>query len=179
MSKNINSRKVILGCRFSYLNCFEPHSINGDDPRYGLCAIVPKSDEKTISEINKAIEVAKKESIAKWGFTPENIKTPLRDGDVDFTDNEVYKSCYFFNANSKDAPQVVNCKVQPILDKNEIYSGCYGRISVTFYGYHVDGVYGIAAGLGNIQKIKDGKKLTNRVDAVDEFDMVEAEDFSW
>lgn len=179
MNKNINLRKVILPCRFSYLHCFEPHSINGDDPRYGLCAIVPKSDEKTISEINKAIEVAKKEAIVKWGLTPENIKTPLRDGDVDFLDNEVYKGCYFFNTNTKEAPQVVDAKVEPILDKNEIYSGCYGRISVTFYGYYIDNVYGIAAGLGNIQKIKDGEKLNNRMDAVDEFDVVEEYSLLW
>ncbi|MEG0237877.1 MAG: DUF2815 family protein [Romboutsia sp.] len=176
MSKNTNSRKVIVSCRFSYLHCHEPHSINGDDPRYGLCAIVPKSDEKTIVEIIKAIDAAKKEAILKWGLTPENIKTPLRDGEVDFPDNEVYNGCYFFNANSKEAPQVVNAKVQPILDKKEIYSGCYGRISVTFYGYYVDNVYGIAAGLGNIQKIKDGEKLSNRVDAADEFEVIEDED---
>lgn len=176
MNKNTNLRKVIVPCRFSYLNCFEPHSVNGDDPRYGLCAIVPKTDEKTIDKINQAIEAAKKEAIVKWGLTPENIKTPLRDGDVDFPDNEVYNGCYFFNANSKEAPQVVDAKVQPILDKKEIYSGCYGRISVTFYGYFVDGVYGIAGGLGNLQKIKDGERLSNRMDATEEFDVVEEEE---
>lgn len=177
MSKNL--RKVIVPCRFSYLNCFEPHSINGDEPRYGLCAIVPKSDDKTLNEIKKAIEVAKKEAIVKWGLAPKNIKIPLRDGDVDFVDNEVYKDTYFFNANSKEAPQVVDANVQPIFDNKEIYSGCYGRISVTFYGYYRDDVYGIAAGLGNIQKIRDGEILSNRADAVDEFDVVGEDDFLW
>lgn len=96
---------------------------------------------------------------------------------MDFPNNEVYKGCYFFNANSKDAPQVVNGKVQPITNRKEIYSGCYGRISVVLYSYFVDGVYGIAAGLGNIQKVRDGEKLSLRMDAVDEFDVVEEEDF--
>lgn len=173
MSKNTNLKKVIVSCRFAYLHAFKPHSVNGDDPRYGLCAIVPKSDVKTIAAIEKAIEYAKKEAILKWGHTPENIKTPLRDGDVEFPNDEIYKASYFFNANSKDAPQVVNAKVQPILDEREVYSGCYGRISVTFYNYFVDGVYGIAAGLGNIQKVRDGEKLSGRMDAIDEFDVIE------
>lgn len=173
---NKNLRKVIVPCRFAYLHCFEPHSINGEEARYSLCAIIEKTDLDTISAIEEAIEVAKKEAIVKWQHIPDNIKTPLRDGEVDFPENEVYKGTYFFNARSIEPPQVVNAKVQPILDRKEVYSGCYGRISVTFYGYHVDGVYGIAAGLGNIQKIKDGEVLTTRMDAVDEFEVVEEEE---
>ncbi|MEG1059799.1 MAG: DUF2815 family protein [Terrisporobacter sp.] len=173
MSKKTNLNKVIVPCRFSYLHCFEPHSINGDEPRYGLCAIVPKSEVKTLEAIEKAIEHAKQEAIIKWGYIPDYIKTPLRDGEMDFPDNEVYEGCYFFNARSVDAPQVVNAKVQPILDRKEVYSGCYGRISVTFYSYCINSVYGIAAGLGNIQKIKDGEVISNRVDAAEEFGIVE------
>ena len=55
---------------------------------------------------------------------------------------------YFFNANSRQAPQVVDKNVQPILDQSEVYSGCYGRISVNFYGFNNNGNRGIAAGLG-------------------------------
>ncbi|WP_278600881.1 ssDNA-binding protein, partial [Clostridium tertium] len=78
---------------------------------------------------------------------------------------------------SRQAPQVVDSKVEPILDQSEVYSGCYGRISVTFYGYNSNGNRGIAAGLGNIQKIKDGEPLGGRVSAVNEFGTVEDEDF--
>ena len=47
--------------------------------------------------------------------------------------------------NSKQAPQVVDKNVQPILDQSEVYSGCYGRISVNFYGFSTNGNKGIAA----------------------------------
>lgn len=175
---NQNNTKVIVPCRFSYLHCWEPDSVNGGDPKYSVSAIVPKSDTKTINAIKAAIEQAKKDSVSKWGGkVPANLKLPLRDGDIDRPDDEAYAGCYFFNANSRLAPQVVDSKVQPILDQSEVYSGCYGKISVTFYGYNSNGNRGIAAGLGNIQKLKDGESLGGRTSAADDFQTEDDEDF--
>lgn len=175
---NQNNTKVIVPCRFSYLHCWEPDSVNGGDPKYSVSAIIPKSDTKTVNAIKTAIEQAKKDSVSKWGGkVPANLKLPLRDGDIDRPDDEAYAGCYFFNANSRQAPQVVDSKVQPILDQSEVYSGCYGKISVTFYGYNSNGNRGIAAGLGNIQKLKDGESLGGRTSAVDDFQTEDDEDF--
>ena len=175
---NQNNTKVIVPCRFSYLHCWEPDSVNGGDPKYSVSAILPKSDTKTVNAIKAAIEQAKKDSVSKWGGkVPTNLKLPLRDGDIDRPDDEAYAGCYFFNANSRQAPQVVDSKVQPILDQSEVYSGCYGKISVTFYGYNSNGNRGIAAGLGNIQKLKDGESLGGRTSAADDFQTEDDEDF--
>lgn len=175
---NQNNTKVIVPCRFSYLHCWEPDSVNGGDPKYSVSAIIPKSDTKTVNAIKAAIEQAKKDSVSKWGGkVPANLKLPLRDGDIDRPDDEAYAGCYFFNANSRQAPQVVDSKVQPILDQSEVYSGCYGKISVIFYGYNSNGNRGIAAGLGNIQKLKDGESLGGRTSAADDFQTEEDEDF--
>ena len=178
MSKKMNPTKVIVPCRFSYLHCWEPDSVNGGDPKYSVSAIIPKSDTKTINAIKAAVEQAKKDSISKWGGKiPTNLKLPLRDGDIDRPDDEAYANSYFFNANSRQAPQVVDSHVQPILDQNEVYSGCYGKISVTFYGYNSNGNRGIAAGLGNIQKLRDGESLGGRTTAAEDFETEEDEDF--
>lgn len=175
---NQNNTKVIVPCRFSYLHCWEPDSVNGGDPKYSVSAIVSKKDTATVNAIKAAIEQAKKDSVSKWGGkVPANLKLPLRDGDIDRPDDEAYAGCYFFNANSRQAPQVVDSKVQPILDQSEVYSGCYGKISVTFYGYNSNGNRGIAAGLGNIQKLKDGESLGGRTSAVDDFQTEDDEDF--
>ena len=175
---NNNTTKVIVPCRFSYLHCWEPDSVNGGAPKYSVSAIIPKSDTKTINAIKAAIEQAKKDSVSKWGGkVPANLKLPLRDGDIDRPDDEAYAGCYFFNANSRQAPQVVDAKVQPILDQSEVYSGCYGKISVTFYGYNSNGNRGIAAGLGNIQKLRDGESLGGRSNAADDFQTEDDEDF--
>ena len=175
---NQNNTKVIVPCRFSYLHCWEPDSVNGGDPKYSVSAIVSKKDTATVNAIKAAIEQAKKDSVSKWGGkVPANLKLPLRDGDIDRPDDEAYAGCYFFNANSRQAPQVVDSKVQPILDQSEVYSGCYGKISLTFYGYNSNGNRGIAAGLGNIQKLKDGESLGGRTSAADDFQTEDDEDF--
>ena len=176
MKKNPN--KVIIPCRFSYLHCWEPDSINGSEPKYSVSAIIPKSDTATINAIKVAIENAKKESMSKWGGKiPPNLKLPLRDGDIDRPEDEAYANSFFLNANSRQAPQVVDRHVQPVLDQNEVYSGCYGAISVTFYGYNSNGNRGIAAGLGNIQKLRDGEPLGGRTNAADDFESVDDDDF--
>ena len=173
----VQNTKVIVPCRLSYAHIWEPDSVNGSEPKYSVSCIIDKDDKDTISKIQKAIELAKEEGKGKWGGKiPANLKTPLRDGDIDRPEDEAYAGCMFLNANSRQAPQVVDKQVQPDLDQSEVYSGCYGRVSVTFYAYNSNGNKGVAAGLGNVQKLKDGEPLGSRVNAKDEFDAVEAED---
>ena len=108
---NINTTKVIVPCRFSYLHCWEPDSVNGGDPKYSVSAIVDKKDTKTVNAIKAAIEQAKKDSVSKWGGkVPANLKLPLRDGDIDRPDDEAYAGSYFFNANSRQAPSSADKK---------------------------------------------------------------------
>lgn len=173
----VQNTKVIVSCRLSYAHIWEPDSVNGSEPKYSVSCIIDKDDKDTIVKLQKAIELAKEEGKGKWGGKiPANLKTPLRDGDIDRPEDEAYSGAMFLNANSRQAPQVVDKKVQPILDQSEVYSGCYGRVSVTFYAYNSNGNKGIAAGLGNVQKLRDGEPLGSRANAKDEFDAVEAED---
>ncbi|MFA9398374.1 MAG: DUF2815 family protein [Clostridiaceae bacterium] len=170
--------KVVAPGRFSYANVWEPKSINGSDPKYSISLIIPKSDKKTVAAIKRAIEEAKKEGIVKFGGkVPANLKTPLRDSDIDRLDDPSYANSYFINANSKNAPQIVDAKVQPIIDRSEVYSGCYGKVSVTFYAFNINGNRGIAAGLGNVQKLKDGEPLGGSSRAEDDFEIEDDDDF--
>ena len=165
------SNKVITGkVRFSYANVFEPKSINGSDPKYSVSLIIPKEDKATIDKIKAAIEVAKKEGISKLGGKiPANLKTPLRDGDIDRPDDPAYANSYFVNANSTIRPGIVDANLQPIIDSTEFYSGCYGRASIVFYAYNANGNKGIACGLQNLQKLEDGEPLGGRSRAEDDF----------
>jgi hypothetical protein len=170
--------KVVVPGRLSYVNVWEPKSINGSDPKYSVSIIIPKTDKKTVNSIMKAVEAAKQEGAVKFGGKiPANLKTPLRDGDIDRPDDPNYEGCYFINANSKDAPQVVDGKVQPILDRSEVYSGCYGKVSLNLYAFNVNGNRGIAAGLGNVQKLKDGEPLGGKSRAEDDFEIEADDDF--
>ncbi len=173
MSANHNNpTKVVTGVvRLSYANIWEPASINGSNPKYSVSLIIPKTDTKTIDAINAAVDAAIKDGATKFGGKIPNkaaLKLPLRDGDLE-RDDEAYKGAYFVNANSTTAPQIVDRSVQPILDRAEVYSGCYARVSVNFYAFNSNGNRGIACGLGNIQKVRDGEPLGGRSSAADDF----------
>lgn len=180
MTTKKSATKVVTGIvRLSYANVWEPVSINGSNPKYSVSLIIPKDDKKTIEAINAAVDAAIQEGVAKFGGKVPNkaaLKLPLRDGDIE-RDDEAYKGAYFVNANSTTAPQIVDRSVQPILDRSEVYSGCYARVSVNFYAFNSNGNRGIACGLGNIQKVKDGEPLGGKSSAVDDFDTDLDDDF--
>ena len=180
MANKENSTKVVTGVvRLSYANVWEPASINGSKPKYSVSLIIPKDDKATVDAINRAVENAIKDGAAKFGgkIPPRgSLKLPLRDGDAE-RDDEAYKGSYFVNANSTTAPQIVDRQVQPILDRGEIYSGCFARVSVNFYAFNSNGNRGIACGLGNIQKIRDGEPLGGKTSAADDFATDPDDDF--
>ena len=176
--KNFSATKMVIPCRISFANIWEPKAINGGDEKYSVSCLIPKSDKKTIARIQKAVEAAKEDGkTRKWsGKIPPNLKLPLRDGDIDRPDDENYEDCYFLNASSKDAPQVVDRKVNPVLDPMMVYSGCYCNVSVNFYAFNANGNRGVAAGLGNIQFVRDGERLSGKASADADFDALEDDD---
>lgn len=169
----INPTKVVTSVvRLSYANVWEPKSINGGAEKYSVSLIIPKSDTKTLTAIQKAIDVAIEEGRGKFGGKIPNksaLKLPLRDGDIDRPDDEAYANCYFVNANSSTAPEIVDKARDPILNRSEVYSGVYARVSINFYAFNSNGNRGIACGLGNIQKVRDGEPLGGKTSAADDF----------
>ena len=177
-TKNTPVTKVIIPCRISFANIFAPKAINGGDEKYSVSCVIPKSDKATLMNIHKAVEAAKEDGkVRKWnGKIPPNLKLPLRDGDIDRPDDETYQDCMFVNATSKDAPGIVDRRVQPVTDPMMVYSGCYCNVSVNFYAFNANGNRGVAAGLSNIQFVRDGERLSGRVSAEAEFDALEEDD---
>ena len=184
MAKFANPTKVITGIktRWSYANVWEPKSINGGAPKYSVSLIIPKSDVKTVTALKNAIQSAYDEGQSKLKGSSKSvpslssIKNPLRDGDLERSDDETYKDSYFINANSATAPGIVDAARQPILEHSEVYSGVYGRASINLYAFNSNGNKGIACGLNNLQKISDGEPLGGKTRAEDDF-ADEDEDF--
>lgn len=185
MSKFNNPTKVITGpeTRWSYANVWDAKSINGGAPKFSVSLIIPKSDTKTVEKIKAAIQAAYEEGQSKLKGNGKSvpalsvIKTPLRDGDTERLDDPAYTGCYFINANSSAAPGIVDADRQPILDRSEAYSGVYGRASISLYAFNSNGNRGIACGLNNLQKIKDGEPLGGKSRAEDDFATEEDDDF--
>ena len=179
---NISNRtKVITGVntRLSYFHGWEPVSVNGGAEKYSVSVLIPKNDKETINAINAAIDAAIEEGISKFGGKKPNkaaIKLPLRDGDTE-RDDEAYKGHFFINANSNTPPQIVDRSVKPILDRGEVYSGCFARVSLNFFAFNSNGSKGVACGLGNIQKVRDGEPLGGKSKAEDDFSTIDDEEF--
>ncbi len=152
MSKNVkmtNPMKVITGpnTRWSYANVWEPKSINGDTPKYSVSLIIPKSDTKTVAKIEAAIEAAYREGESK------------------------------LKGNAASAPGIVDADRNPILTRSEVYSGVYGRASISFYAFNSSGNKGIACDLNNLQKIRDGEPLGGKASAESDFATDDDDDF--
>lgn len=176
--------KVVTGpkTRMSYVNVFDPKSINGSAPKYSVSLIIPKDDKTTLDKIKEAIKAAYKDGEVKLrdknGKVPplSALKIPLRDGDLEKPDDKAYENAFFINAKSDTAPGIVDAHLNRIMDKEEFYSGVYGRASITFYAYNSNGNKGIACGLNNLQKLKDGEPLGGRTRPEDDFSIEEDTD---
>lgn len=168
--------------RFSYCHLFAPYANNpGQEPKYSMMVLVDKKDKKTIEKIKAAIEEAKlRGKTEKWGGkVPANLKTPLRDGDEEHPGEEPYVGKLFFNCSAKQRPGVVDENINPIIDPEEVYSGCYGRVNVAFYPYDASGNRGVAAGLNHVQKLADGERLGGGVSVESAFAEADDSEESW
>ena len=175
---NQNPQHVVTGrARLSYVHLFTPRANKpGDEPKYSVTILLPKSDIATKQRIDAAMQAAVQAGISsRWnGVRPPHVASPVHDGDgvrpsdgMPFSDE--CKGHWVFTASSKQAPQVVDTHLNPIIQQTEIYSGIYARVSVGFFPYYNNGKKGIGCGLRNVQKLEDGEPLGGRTNAADDF----------
>lgn len=160
MARQLKTTEVRVPCRISYAHLIETDK----NDNFSCSLLIPKDDTKTLTAINKAIEAAiidgkSKLANKECAINKKMLKLPLRDADEEGHTSSDYQGMMFFNAKSKRRPQIVDRHKEGIFDADEIYSGCYCNVMVNFYAFAVEGNKGIAAGLGNVQKIKDGDRL--------------------
>lgn len=163
--------KVVTGkVRFSYVSLMMPKmDLNGKE-KYSVTALLPKSDIQSKQAIDAAIQQAIADGTnGIWkGLVPPQIPTPIHDGDGVKQDGTPYgpecKGHWVFTASTNANPQypkpeIVDATGQPILQATEVYSGMYGRLSVTFAPYFSAGKKGIGCYLNHAQKLEDGEPL--------------------
>lgn len=155
MSKKLVTSEV----RLSYANLFEPRAIaEGAEPKYSVCILIPKNTKEgqaLIKEIEQKIQQIINED-QKTLKSTKGLTLPLRDGDIE-KDSPEYEGCMFMNASSKNPPVVVDEDRKAVINAREVYSGCYGRVSVNLFAYNKAGNKGIGVGLNAVQKTADGE----------------------
>lgn len=176
---------TINGVRFSYCHLFQPQQRPGQDPKYSVTVLVPKTNTGAKAAIDQAVNSAIEAGTTKaWGgVRPPQPAMCVHDGDgVRPSDGMPFgdecKGCWVFTASSKDQPFVVDSQVQSIIDPTQVYSGMWGNVSVGFFAYNSNGKKGIGCGLNGVQKTRDGEPLSGRVTAAEAFKPVAAEDHS-
>jgi hypothetical protein len=174
MSTKITTGKV----RFSFPHVFEPRAgMDGGTEKYSVCLLVPKTDTKTIAAVKLAVKAAYEKGVSIFGGKlPAVWKNPLRDGDAERPDSPEYEGMFFVNASTLRKPQIVDADLVELMDRNEFYAGCWGRASVNFYAFSVNGNKGVGAGLNNLQKLEDGERLGGGSTAADDFGTVTNDD---
>ena len=153
--------------RVSFPAVFKPKRQKGDatsEPKYGLTMLFPKGAD--LSKLKRAAEEAVKE---KWGDKPpKNLRSPFRDqGEKEYEGYE--EGAVFVSASSKQKPGLVDRQRQDIIDETEFYPGCYARATLRAFAYDNNGNKGVAFGLNNVQKLRDGDPLGGRTRAKDDF----------
>lgn len=182
------STKVVTGkVRFSFCHIFEAQAPQGGgEPKYGVTLLIPKSDTATVEKIKAAMAEARENFIKKNGASSLPVKPnhTMHDGDGLRDSGEPYgpecKGCYVITVSNKNKPVIVDNFRNEITDPGEVYSGCYGRAAINFYGYNRNGKKGISASLLSVQKLHDGEPFgtTGSADDFDDdYNAGEADDF--
>ncbi len=168
--------KIVTGkVRFSYVNVFTPRAIDGGEEKYSVTLLIPKADTETYNKIMNGMNKTLNEAVAEVfkGVMPTSPKFPIYDGDGVRPSGEAFgEECrghWVITANSKERPEVVDIACQPIMNKSDFYSGCYGRASIVFFAYNTSGNKGVGCGLNNLQKLEDGQPLSGRSTAAEDF----------
>lgn len=194
MSELKRAKIVAQNVRFSFAHVFEPKQFAEEGKaKYQVTLLIPKSTKQgkaLIKQIQDEIENLKNENLKGTfkGSLGSKFWSPLRDGDEDKPDTEGYEGMMFICCKSDRKPDVFDSKLQPIVEREEFYSGCYGHASFNLYPYNSNGSKGIGAGLLGVVKLKDGEPFGEGGSSVEDFktfmdvdagEQEEDENFDW
>ena len=176
MAQNITTSEV----RLSFVNVFAPRIDNEGNEKFSVTCLLPKSDTAGLNILKSAIDAEieeEKNGIFK-GINKEFIKHPIHDGDgYTATGKEFGPECkghWVFSATTgiDYPPQIVDKKVQPIIDRTEMYSGCYGHVAIRVKAYDNQSK-GVGFYLNAIQKTKDGESLAGSFNVKEAFKVID------
>ncbi len=177
MYQNNATKVLTCECRLSYCHLTAPHKNDRGEMKFGVTLLIPKHETATIEDLRSSMHAAYELGVTKkWGGArPQGIPELIYDGDglrkngTPFS--EECRGHYVLTATSNNKPQVVGidnikCELAP----QDIYSGMYGRVTLNFFPFATSGSKGVACGLGNVLKTRDGEPLAGGASAATDFD---------
>lgn len=178
--------KVTTGeVRLSYCNLITPRSPQeGAAPKYSCVLLIPKNTadgKATLAKIRAAQTQALEDGKTKFGGkVPAKWTNTLHDGDTeaDLERNPEYAGMWYIStsANEQYPPNIVNRRLEKIMDATEIYSGMWARVSMVAFAFNTQGNKGVSFGLRNVQKLRDDEPFGGVSRAEDDFDALDEDD---
>jgi hypothetical protein len=171
--------------RVSYPNVFKTrkNDLNGKE-EYSVLALFPKGAD--IANLKKAAQEAIME---RWGTDqkkwPANIRSPFRKHEEKQYEADSGAMVFpagmeaggiFMNFKTSQKPGLIDQKKQDIINESEFYPGCWARATVRPYTYGGPGTNftpGVAFGLRNLQKCREGDALGSKTKPQDDFEAIE------
>lgn len=175
MSDNTAKTKVVTGkVRLSYPTLFKARAAEeGQDPKFSVEVLIPKTDTKTVDKIRAAQNAAANApgaekklgtaALPTWGsdkFPAKKFTDTLRDGDdEDESDGRPERAGHWFmnvRSSAQYKPGVVDKDLDPVIDESQVYGGVYARVSMTAFAFNTQGNKGISFGLNSVQVLGYG-----------------------
>lgn len=148
--------------RISYPHLFQPETAPGQaEPKYSVTLLIPKTDTASKAALDAAIQAAIAEGVKGYSGPIHLSKPVIGDGDGLRPSGLPYgpecKGMWVVKAKSRNKPQIVDEKIQPIIDPTQLYAGCYGRVAGYMRAYAMAGTTGVSFILIAVQKTGDGE----------------------
>lgn len=154
--------------RASYLTVFEPKAYEDGPEKYSVECLFDK-DKADLDDMKAKM---KKIAVMAWGKDkakwPKNFRWPFKDGDEKEDASEHYANHIYLRADSLQPVGIFDQEKNDIMDKREIYSGCYCKASLYMVPYEniggkgSEGRSGIKCYLQGVQLIKTGEAFGNQ-----------------
>ena len=148
----------------SFPSLLKPKEFNGKS-KYE-CTILVEKD----ADLTKLKTLVKDIMIAKWGKKPAKFTSPFKDGnDKDAEKYPTYQDKIVLTGTSQYMPQSIDSNMEEILDENDIFAGCEGRMALSAYPWEYMGKHGVSFNVVAYQKTGEGERIGGRANAADLF----------
>lgn len=169
--------------RFSYANVWKPVSVQGSEPKFSCCVLIPKTAENLTNICKKAINAAASVGVENNKFPKTlvdkgGLRIPIRDGDQEYENGSrgpEYQGHWFINTSNANQPGILDKYKVAVIDESEFYSGCHGYIHINFFPYNTAGNKGVGASLQHLMKTVDDDRLDGRISSDEAFKAVESD----
>lgn len=167
--------------RLSYPTLFEPKAQQAGGEAKFSCTIIFDAAAQATPEFAALKKAAGAAAQEKWGAKLQDpnfarsIKTPFHDSATHPTASGkpgYENGTKFIRTSAKEKPFVVDKAIKPIIDRSEIYAGCYVVANVNAFAYETNGNRGVSFGINGVQKVGEGDPLGSRGRPEDMFEPI-------